>query len=414
VRHLPVEPLEEPGVQSPGVSLMTCDVLVVGAGVAGLSAAVQAAREGARTVLMEKKDHPGGIAVGGMHRFICGLYANGYAMPDTTLNGGIAAEVCAGLKGLAPDKEVRRMGKVYVLPFTTRDLVSTLRSLSNGEPCLELLYDTEAISVRMEENSIVSVEARAQSGKFDIRPAAVIDCSGDGKIVQMSGVGHQVTPASHRQLAGYAFRLKGLQEFDETLPVKVLYHLTKAVRENEIPSHLRFTTYAPGDDPDEGYCRLSVPPAGEDRNRRARNDALLVHRYLSGVLDAFKGSSIVEMSAEVVDREGPRVCGEYTLSADDVLTGRKFPDGAVKNAWPIELWDQERGPSHRYLDLGDHYEIPLRCLKAKAISNCWCAGRCISATHEALGSTRVIGTCISLGEQAGREAAQGARRVDRR
>jgi len=112
------------------------------------------------------------------------------------------------------------------------------------------------------------------------------------------------------------------------------------------------------------------------------------------------------MSPRVVDREGPRLCGEYTLTSDDILNARKFPDGAVKNAWPIELWDQEKGPSYRYLEPGNYHEIPLRCLKAQGISNCWSAGRCISATREALGSTRVIGICLSLGEEAGREAAQ--------
>jgi hypothetical protein len=193
------------------------------------------------------------------------------------------------------------------------------------------------------------------------------------------------------------------------LSVRVPYCLRRAVDQEELPSYLRFTTYSPGDDRDEGYCKLNIPPVGGDRNEQARNDALLVHHYLSRVLSAFKGSNIVEMSPEVVYREGPRAFGEYTLSADDVLSGRKFPDGAVKNAWPIELWDQERGPTYRYLDTGDHYEIPLRCLKVRGIANCWCAGRCISATHEALGSTRVMGTCISLGEQGGREAARNTR-----
>ena len=69
---------------------ITCDVLVVGFGVAGISAAVRAAREGAQTILVERNGFPGGVAVAGMHRFICGLYANGDTMPDRTLNGGIA------------------------------------------------------------------------------------------------------------------------------------------------------------------------------------------------------------------------------------------------------------------------------------------------------------------------------------
>ena len=126
----------------------------------------------------------------------------------------------------------------------------------------------------------------------------------------------------------------------------------------------------------------------------------------SGLADSWRNSSIAEMSPHVVDREGPRLCGEYTLTDDDVLNARRFPDGTVRNAWPIEFWDQEKGPSYRYLSPGEYHEIPLRCLKAQDISNCWCAGRCISATREALASTRVIGTCIALGEEAGREAAQ--------
>lgn len=385
---------------------MTCDVLVVGVGVAGISAAVRAAREKAHTILIERDGSPGGVAVAGMHRFICGLYASGGDVPDGTLNGGIADELCSGLHRLAPEKRVQRMGRVHVLPFSTRDLVSTLRSLSLGESELEVFYNTEAISVEMEKSAIASVTAQHQAGQLDIIPRSVVDCSGDGIIIQMSGAPYQVTPPGRSQLAGYGFRVKGLRDPDEMLPLRVPYCLTKAVDEAKMPSHLRFTTYTPGDDPDEGYCRINVPPSGGDRNERARNDALLVHRHLSRVLDAFKNSSIAEMSPRVVDREGPRVCGEYTLCADDVLKARKFSDGAVRNAWPVELWDQERGPTHQYLEPGEYHEIPLRCLKPLGISNCWSAGRCISATREALGSTRVMGTCLSLGEEAGREAAR--------
>jgi hypothetical protein len=384
-----------------------CDVLVVGMGVAGFSAALRAARAGAYTVVIERSSGPGGTAVTGMHRFICGLYANGEEVPDTTLNGGIAAEICAELQERAPERTVQRMGKVYVLPFVTRDFVSTFRSLSENERALEILYDTRALSVRMQQETIASVTVRDRSGEFDMIPGAVIDCSGNGTVIQMSGAPCQMTPKDQHQLAGYSFRVKGVQAWDEMLPVRVPYYLRKIVTEEEAPFHWKFTGYTPGNDPDEGYCRLNIPPTGEDRNEQARNDAVQIHRYLSRVVPAFKGSRIAEMSPEVVYREGPRVCGEYTLSAEDVLSARKFSDGVVKSAWPIELWDQQRGPSFQYLDPGDYYEIPLRCLRARGISNCWFAGRCISATHEALGSTRVMGTCISLGEEAGREAAEG-------
>ena len=339
---------------------ITCDVLVVGLGVAGIGAAVRAAREGAHTVAIERRGCPGGVAVAGMHRFICGLYVNGEDEPDGTLNGGMAAELRSSLKGLAPGRGVQRMGKVHVLPFARQDLVSSFRSLSEDERKLEILYDTWAVSVSTEQNAIAAITAQNQTGEFDVVPSAVVDCSGDGVIVQMSGAPHQVPPSDQRQLAGYSFRLRGLEDLDGMLPVQVPYYLAKAVKEEEMPPYLRFTSYSPGDAGDEGYFRLNIPPAGPDRREQARQDAKRVHQYLCQVLPAFKGSEIAEMSPEVVYREGARARGEYILSADDVLNARKFADGAVKNAWPIELWDQQTGPSHRYLDPGEYYEIPDR------------------------------------------------------
>jgi hypothetical protein len=387
---------------------ISCDVLVVGFGVAGMSAGIRAAREGVRTVLLEERERPGGTAVLAMHRFICGLYANGEDPPRGTLNGGIAAEVCAELKTRAPEKEVERMGRVHVLPVRSSDLVSTFLALSAGEDELEVLYGTRATAVAMEGDAIAAVRARGAAGEFEIVPGAVVDCSGRGAILEMSGARSRMPPAGGGQLGGFAFRLEGMRAGDELLALRVPYLLRKAVDELGAPPHLKYTTYSSGDAPDEGYCRLNVPSIGEDGNERARKDAVWVHGYLSRTHPAFERSRIAEMSPEVAEREGLRACGEYTLTADDVLEARKFPDGVVKSAWPIEFWDPRAGPSYRYLAPGEHYEIPLRCLEPQGISNCWCAGRCISASREALGSTRVMGTCLSLGEAAGREAARSA------
>jgi hypothetical protein len=93
------------------------------------------------------------------------------------------------------------------------------------------------------------------------------------------------------------------------------------------------------------------------------------------------------------------------LTEEDVLTARKFPDAIVRNAWPVELWDRSKGTLYRYVPRGDYYEIPFRCITVKGISNLLTAGRCISVSHAALGSTRVMGTCMALGDQAGRAAA---------
>jgi FAD dependent oxidoreductase len=383
-----------------------CEVLVVGGGVAGIAASIKAAREGASTVLIEKNSFPGGTGITGLHRFICGLYANTKDIPDTILNKGIASEICLMLKKLAPEKIPMRMGKVYVLPFATNNFMSVLRSLSEKEKQLDIYYNTRAVSAKTKNNSIVSVTIQKLNKKIDIIPHVVIDCSGDGVIIKLSGARYRTTPPDQRQLSGYTFRVKGLKHVDDILAVKVPYCLAKAVEQKKMPFYLKYTTFTAGDTEDEGYCKLNIPPALTTKmEKQAKNNALLVHTYLAKVLSVFKKSYIVEMSPEVVDREGPLLYGEYTLTADDIINARKFPDGIVKNAWPIELWDQQKGVTYKYLEPGENYEIPLRCMVTKDIKNLFCAGRCISVTHEALGSTRVMGTCISLGERAGYEAA---------
>jgi len=383
-----------------------CDVLVVGGGITGIAASIKAVREGANTVLIEKNSFPGGAAITGLHRFICGLYPNTADMPNNILNEGIASEICFMLKKLAPEKTPMRMGKVYVLPFATKNLISVLRSLSEKEEKLKIYYNTSAFSVKKEINAIASVTVQNLNNKFDIIPQTVVDCSGDGVIIQKSGARYRVTSPDKQQLSGYTFRVKGLEDVTDILAVKVPYYLSKAAEQKKIPFYLKYTTFVSGDDEDEGYCKLNIPPAlTTKRGKQAEKDALLVHNYLSQVLPVFKKSYIVEMSPEVVDREGPRLYGEYTLTADDVISARKFSDGIVKNAWPIELWDQQKGVIYKHLEPGENYEIPMRCLVTKNIKNLFCAGRCISVTPEALGSTRVMGTCISLGERAGYEAA---------
>jgi hypothetical protein len=227
-------------------------------------------------------------------------------------------------------------------------------------------------------------------------------------VIQSSPALHEVAAARERQLAGGTVRWRGLKDADETLAIRVPYVLRQAKEAGKLPPGLQFTAFVAGDGPSEGWCKLSLLPAPLRGGMTVGEAARIVHARLKESLPAFRDAMIVEMSPEVLEREGPRLKGEYTLTGADVLAGRKFPDSAARNAWPIELWDQERGATYRYLPAGEHYEIPLRCLKAAAVENLLCAGRCISVSREALGSTRVMGACMALGEAAGKEAARMA------
>jgi hypothetical protein len=384
----------------------TCDVLVVGAGVAGAAAAVAAAQGGVRTILVEKEHYLGGIGYAGMFQYICGLYLNGTETPAETLNKGLVRQIAALLQEAAPEKTVKKIGQVYVLPYTSESLQSVLTALCSREKDIATLRGHAVVEIEMEQNAVRGVTIEGARGRQVVQPKMVIDCSGSGEAAVMAGADFECAPPEERQLSGFTMRIRGMKGPDDSLSLKVPFHLAQAVQEGKLPSHLRFTMLSPGDAPDEVCCKMSASPRPDvGRDDRARSDATAVHAYLSSVLSAFHGSSIASLSPKVLDREGRRITGEYTLTEEDVLSARKFPGGGVKNSWPIELWDQAKGTVYRYVPRGEYYEIPLRCQTVRGITNLLTAGRCISVSHEALGSTRVMGACMALGEQAGRAAA---------
>ncbi len=382
----------------------SCDVLVVGGGVSGATAAVASARNGVKTVLAEKENFLGGMGYAGLHQYMCGLYLNGDVMPTETLNAGIVREIVGLLNKLSPQKTIKKIGQVYVLPYSREDLAKVFTSLCRNEKNLTVLFNTTAVSVKKKNKTIVEVALNTPVSK--IIPRILIDCTGSGVVSAMAGAGFELSSPVKRQLAGFTIHLKGLKECDETLSIKVPYYLSQATNKKTLPAYLRFTTFSMGDTDDEGFCKINI--GGSDNNKREqtiRKDALKMTSYLADRLPPFKNAYIANTSLRVLEREGRRICGEYTLTENDVLNARKFRDGIVKNSWPIEIWDKNKGIIYKYVKSGDYYEILFRCLKVKDIKNLLCAGRCISVTHEALGSTRVMGTCISLGEQAGLAAA---------
>src|SRR5262249_22758239 len=114
----------------------------------------------------------------------------------------------------------------------------------------------------------------------------------------------------------------------------------------------------------------------------------------------------VENVGQLGVREGGRVRGEYCLSREDVLQGRKFADAACRCAWPIELWG-DQGVSLEYLPPGSYYEVPLRALQVVGFSNLCAVGKCLSADVWAQASARVVGCCWAMGQAVGQTVKGG-------
>lgn len=358
-----------------------CDILVVGGGVAGLAAALTASRRGLETILLEKRSRLGGTLRDGLNFPICGLFdSDGHL-----LNGGLAKELYESSK-ILPQK----MGRLYVWPCPANRLLDLFTERMDADVWLN--HNVEWVKGAGEASSDRLISSVGGDG-FSISPKAVIDCSGEGVVVQLSPA-EKLLP-ERPVLAGYSIRFSLLPS-DRMLPIKVPYILRKAAEDGTIPPHLRFSVFA-------GDClKCSLLPAD---NAEALTQQIA--DLLKAEVPAFENATVVEKSPAPLLREGVRMRGEYILTKEDVGGGGAGGgDAVVQAAWPLEYWDAERGQQLEYLPDGHSYGIPSACLKSANIKNLFAAGRTISVTSEALASTRVMGTCISLGEAAANVALE--------
>jgi hypothetical protein len=142
--------------------------------------------------------------------------------------------------------------------------------------------------------------------------------------------------------------------------------------------------------------------------RQMRQIAAFLRRYVPG----FEDSYVVQSGVQIGVRETRRVVGEYQLNADDVLSARKFDDAIARGAYPVDIHNPKgSGTVLMRLPAGQAYDIPLRCLLPKNTERLMVAGRCISGTHEAHSSYRVMPIVMATGQAAGVCAALAAKRA---
>ena len=382
----------------------TCDVLVAGGGVAGVPAAVAAARAGARTVLVERENFLGGTGVTALHRYLCGLYANGPSEPAATLNPGLAREVVARLRALAPASHPLPMGRGWGFPFEPAHLRAVYENLAEGEANLARLTSSTVQAVeRGEDGGIGSVTVQTPEGERIFRPRAVIDATGSGAVLRLAGAPFAPAPEPDRQPGGCTLHLAGIEGDRALLAIKIAWQLGRLPAAVRLPP---FGGFAAGCGEGEGFCRFGLSPELALQGTETIQQRLdQVHALLAANVPELHRSRVVGRF-HLLERDGIRLAGDWELDETSILQGRKFPNGVVRNAWPIESWESgASGPQYAYPPDGDYYEIPRRCLHSSAVPNLFATGRCISASRKALSSTRTMGTCIALGEAAGKLAA---------
>jgi len=404
------------------LSKLNVDVVVVGGGAAGVAAATTVARSGLKTVLLERYGFCGGGAVAGLSGTICGLFLasdNPNSKPEQIVHG-FAGEFVDRLdqrKGLS---QPVRYGKTFTRVHDPLQWRMTADGLLE-EAGVRILYHSVVTSVISEDGvNIEGVNAYTNQGPFEIRAKVTIDASGDADVVAMAGLGTSVGKDGVVQNPTMIFRVQGVdtkrfsEEYgdDTIMPPKVSASINAYSKHNLPRSKIwLFQTTKPG----ELLCNCTriVGKDGRELNSLYADDfteaeiqgRIQATNYADFLKDCIIGceeSFIEDTATQVGIRQSRQIVGKTTLTNDDVLNARKSNSGIARSPWPIELHSGERPRVEWILD--DFYEVPFGCFQPSKAENLLVAGRCLSAEHEAVASSRVTAQCFEYGHAVGQAA----------
>jgi hypothetical protein len=396
------------------------DVVVVGGGAAGLAAAIAAGTAGARTALVERYGFLGGMATAGMVSTICGLYHCAPGGAPEPINEGFAETFAGRLIAMPGCQKPVRRGRSFVLPYTPFAFACLADELVAAVAPLDVYLHAYLVGAEGGADRIDALRIATWERSLELRARVVVDTSGDAVLARQAGAATETAPPSERQLPSLIFVLQQVDAaaLGAGARLAVLRALLAAEQEGRVPPGASNVTLGLSPQPGELIGKLALGGVASERSDRrdfltaaeqeGRRRVLALTEFLK-TLPPFGRAFVSHVAAQVGVRESRRLLGRYQLTREDVLSARKFDDGVTRAGWPIELWhDGHLGATYEYLADGQTYDIPLRSLQARDVDNLFVAGRCMSATHEALGSARVIGTCLATGEAVGLAAARMA------
>jgi hypothetical protein len=418
------------------------DVLVVGGGNAGCAAALAAARNGSRVMLAERYGFLGGTATASM----VGPWMT-FHSGDDRIVGGIAQEIVERLVARGGSPGHLHDASDYVPTITPFDpeIHKALLFEMMRESGVALLLHAWFLEAVMEGPRVAGARFATVGGVRELRARRTIDATADAYVAASAGVPTQQGDARGRvQPASLMFRLShvdltplshyvrqhpeqmrsSLKTHERTpdalTAVAGLYELWDAARERgavDVPRELvSFFATPYSDEVTVNMTRVvDVDPLDPDDITRAEVEAraqvMQLFEFFRSDVPGFANARIAATATQIGVRESRRIEGEYTLTADDVLNARTFEDAVARSAYPIDIHNPRgSGTTTHRLPPGSSYEIPYRCLVPKHAEDLLVAGRCISTTHEALASTRLTPTVMTLGQAAGTAAALSVQR----
>ena len=381
---------------------LTAEVLVVGAGIAGITAAVEAARLGRRVVLADAGPALGGQSVGSMIGTFCGLYGNGPHFPQLT--HGLGSELLADLRadGAAHDLVGRR--NTIIVQYRIDALARWIERTVAAEP-IEVLLGAVLTDVARTERRLGTARFATRHGAVEVRATSIVDATGDAAVAWVAGLA--CTQSGDGPVQGTV--MATLSGVDGAALAALPKGAIRASLEAAGPAaglvrHDGFAFQFPGaDEVLVNMTHIDTPldplaQAAMLADGRSQVDRLL--DFLKRQFPAAFATARVSRYGLPGIRQTRSILGRSRLSVDAVRSGTRPDDAIGRCSWPIEY----HGTPEQAVweEFGDHHLhwLPLGCQLHAEADNLIAAGRCIDADPLALSSVRVMGPCIAMGTAA--------------
>ena len=382
------------------------DLLVVGGGFTGVAAAIAAAREGLSVLLAEAGGCLGGAAAYNLVNPFMRYYttANGERLD---LTRGIFKTIVDRLKA---EDAIR--GEVF-----HEEYLKLILDRMTREAGVDVLFHALLTGVRREGRNILSLTFSGKSGPFEIAADRFVDATGDADLAFLAGCPFRLgrDADSLCQPMTLCFRVSGVDKEayrQHKSEINPLYNRFQAegkiknIRENV----LIFDNLVSGMLHFNSTRVVKLNPTDPFDLSRAEIDAreqmFELFRFLKENIPGFENAEIAFSAPAIGVRESRMIDGLHILTGEELKACTRFPDAIAAGDYDIDIHNPEgSGTSHYYFPAGSYYTIPYRSLVPRGTDNLLVAGRCLSATHEAQASIRIMPICASTGEAAGVGAA---------
>lgn len=388
------------------------DVLVIGGGPAGVAAAVGSARQGEKTMMIERYGFCGGQATAGMSGAICGLFTSGKNKPIMQLVDGFAGEFYTQLKNRHAITEPFPFGETALAihdPLVWKEVADDLLIDAN----VNILFHTLVTDVIIDKDRLIGVIIENKDGRSVIKAKRFVDTSGDADVCIKAGVPFTMGDHGKIQYPTMVFRMNNAE-----IP-KAVSHTVHQVEEWVDKARAsgyylprRHIYLLPSPRQNEVLCNVTAvlreeanpldPTKTEDLSYAELKGRKIIReyeRFLKDYVPGFEKARINDCATQIGIRQSRTIVALGKLKNDDVLNARKSDRSVAKSAWCIEAHGSD-GIYMFYLD-DDYYDIPYDTLVPEKISNLITAGRTLCAEHEALASARVTAQCFLTGYAAG-------------